>query len=618
MRKIISCGLFLPCLCLLTVSHIQAASGSINVGSFNARQELNIMQPDFLQLGVGKNGFATIGSQSGQWLASQAAQINVSGGALGLFSKYELPAGGSMAIDPSTPHPALPGADAIVFAPNSLLLVNGRQAPYTSDGAITSQNPATVQIGSNAKLMLTNVSSGRTYHVLGDSITAQYADATAWAGRNAMTDSHLLMPELASNLPGFYRIVPRKAEEVYPPLDGELGGIINGGLAPAPPVQPGESPLPPDQTENAPILGTEDRHFNSGYSGVRFLSRATSVRYMDHNYDLAVTTLESASRIAIVGAVPQMLMAASSMQSDAALDRISLAGQNPAAENEPYGEHAFNLWATPLFRASHGFDLHANNYTFDFSGSLGGMILGADWNFEQHFRLGLYLAAGGGYAQSGGDLAFTTNKMGFAGAGLYAAWFEKDFSLGADVNYTTASNSLRQELPDSMEMRDLQGELTARALSAQMRAEYAFNFQNWRLLPHAGVRLLYCHTDSYSIYSNGATMDGSAIDQSIWLFPAGLTLKGNFHTENGWCLSPLLDVTLTPAAGEIEASTRIFFTGTYRDAVLRTQTRDFFTASGRLGLQAEKGPFSFELYGQLEAGFRTSGQSVQANFIYKF
>ncbi|MDE5833762.1 MAG: hypothetical protein K2H64_12445, partial [Desulfovibrio sp.] len=217
------------------------------------------------------------------------------------------------------------------------------------------------------------------------------------------------------------------AENVYSGLDGEIGDVIEEGVG-------GE------------IIGSEKDHFNSSYAGVRFLSRVGSVKYMVHDYNLAIRTLESAVRMAILGAIPQMTYAANAAAR--ASERRSSLSASPEIMSVTRGEDAgaltYSLWLTPLYASTAGFDPHANNYGYDFAGRIGGLVIGADISRPGVYRAGVDLSVGGGYSQSGGDQAKTVNNMSFWGAGLNGALYFGNFALSGDARYTASSNYLRQ------------------------------------------------------------------------------------------------------------------------------------------------------------------------------
>lgn len=380
---------------------------------------------------------------------------------------------------------------------------------------------------------------------------------------------------------------------------------------PVEPIEP--APIAPGPE---PVLGTEDRHFFSPYPGVRYLSRVGSVKYMDHDYNGAVKTLESSSRIAALAAVPQFARNVNQAISRNALDRAFF--ETGAPTREEIYESGITAWMLPLYQSLNGYGLRANNFNYCYNANIGGVALGLDRVFGKNLRLGLDAAVGGGYSQSGGDLAKTTNNMAFWGIGLYAGWQMGGFQAAADVHHVSTHNSISQELPRSLQMKDLKGDFTARALSEGIEFAWNIPFENFNLRPHAGVRHMWIHTDNYSVYSDGAVLDGQAIEQSIWTFPAGVKFSGAYGFANGWTLAPALDLFVQPAAGYLNARSTIYYTGTLRDATLRTRTGDYFQAGGKIGIEAQCQNFGLGLGWQMLAGPHTTEHVVSGLLKLEF
>ena len=97
------------------------------------------------------------------------------------------------------------------------------------------------------------------------------------------------------------------------------------------------------------------------------------------------------------------------------------------------------------------------------------------------------------------------------------------------------------------------------------------------IIPHLGVRYMYVSTDSYDVKSNGTVMRGDEMNQNIWTFPIGVTFSKQVETGNGWYVKPNLDLGIIPATGDIEARSKIRFTGTGTKAELDTHTMDYLS-----------------------------------------
>lgn len=375
-----------------------------------------------------------------------------------------------------------------------------------------------------------------------------------------------------------------------------------------------------DNASEAGALGTDDKHLNSQDGGVRFLSRVVSREYGSSNLQHDAVDIESLTRIAVVGAVPQMTFAISDAASRAVagrLDASSHADTQLASSNEK-GEGAA-VWAMPLYQKVKGNGLKGGNYELGGHGWVGGMALGVDYTFANAVRAGVMVNAGAGEAEDGGDFDRTTNDVTFWGLGAYVGWRLGDFGLSSDVQYTHTRNDIGQFMPAEMQMGDLSTNIHAKALSMGLHAEYKFSAKWMDIVPHLGVRFTHLMIPNYTVQSGGLTvMDGANMYQNVWSFPVGVTFTKDFALENGWAFTPLLDLRVTPRAGDIDARSRVSFTGVPGSAITETQTMDDITYGGTVGLEFSKDNMKLDFSYSLDAGEDVSSHGFFARWSWKF
>ena len=556
---------------------------------------------------VGANAAVGLGTSDPDWIirqfdAADGSSLGPVTSALAVATPQKLSELPGIVVDGSlTAAPASVAREKAVFAPGSLLVVSAAAADKGGAGAL-SDGEFDVQPG--AKLYIPDAVKGGTYRVLNG--TGAYADATSWNGANLASGTPLLdlvrLPEF-----GMIGTLQVSSESVFTKLHPSLVNMLDKAFA-------------------ADLIGPG--HADSDSAGIRFLSRAISREYIANNGRLAATTIESAARMAVLGAVPQMTMAANQAASNAMGQRsgaepgggVQAMGEDGAPVDDAEGlhRHGWALWAMPIFQSTNGFGMTAGNWNMDFSGNLGGLAVGCDYTFENALRLGVSLNMGGGYARGSGDLAGTTNSMGFWGLGAYGGWQAGNLGLSADVAYTSAYNSLKQGLPAGMDMRPLKSDVSSWALGAGVRAEYRIPTPWLDVAPHAGARYLYLHTCGYDAKSNGTVLEGESMRQNIWTFPVGLMFSRELALPQGWRCRPMLDFSVIPAAGDMDAKGDVRFTGTGMDCDLETQIMDHITWRGALGVEFSGGDLALSLSYSFQGGLKTSAQGVMASFSYQF
>lgn len=483
-------------------------------------------------LNAGRNSIVGLGSGSlaaaqkglADWEARTGGSFGGSVKAvLGISSPQTLTGTGALNVDgsfTSSSAPAVSGGEAR-FAGDSLLITDAsteRDGKAALSGTGSAGSRLTAESG--AKLY---ISGGRAGDTL--TVTSAFPDtdvaSDAWKGSNLTLDSALLAVTSAGTEGDSYVVRLRAAD----------------------------TPLPDPAKDTAEDgIDTESPH-----PGVRFISRAYSRAYGAPGN----AAVEGAERLPVLGSVPQLTLAANRAAGSAVTERTSLASPGGDLSSmtalSPDSRRTWSLWALPIYQSINHYGLDAGSLDADTSGSLGGITVGADCTFDSTLRLGADLSVGGGWAEGSGDFSRTTNNMTFWGAGLYGGWTRGAFGLSADVHFTSSFNSLKQELPSSMRMADLEADITSRALSAGIRAEYRFSAGDVRIIPHAGVRYTNLTVDGYDADSGGTVLEGDGFSQDLVFFPAGVAFEMPLETKSGWRFLPRADFAVVPAAGDIRA-----------------------------------------------------------------
>lgn len=593
----------------------ETSSGSLTVGKLTLGGGVLTCDPDFSSggspstgelsfvsgvdgtLNAGRNSIVGLGSGSlaaaqkglADWETRTGGSFGGSVKAvLGISSPQTLTASGAINVDgsfTSSSAPAVSGGEAR-FAGDSLLITDAsteRDGSAALSGTGSAGSSLTVESG--AKLY---ISGGRDGDTL--TVTSAFPDTNvasdAWKGDNLTLDSALLTVTSAETQGDSYVVRLRAAD----------------------------TPLPDPAKDTAKDgIDTE-----SPYPGVRFISRAYSRAYGAPGN----ATVEGAERLPVLGSVPQLTLAANRAAGSAVTERTSLASPGGDISSmtalSPDSRRTWSLWVLPLYQSINHYGLDAGSLDADTSGSLGGITLGADCTFDSTLRLGADLSVGGGWAEGSGDFNRTTNNMNFWGAGLYGGWTRGAFGLSADVHFTSSFNSLKQELPSAMRMADLEADITARALSAGIRAEYRLRAGNVTVIPHAGVRYTNLTVDGYDADSGGTVLEGDGFSQDLVFFPAGIALEMPLETESGWRFLPRADFAVVPAAGDIRAREDVRWTGLGKSYSVSTQDMDQVSYTAQAGIGCGKDNFSVSVNYALQAGFTTEGHSVFAELRWEF
>ena len=525
-----------------------------------------------------------------------SGSVTVASGTTSLGSGYTQD-NGSLAVNGGATLESLGTMDIsggkVTFDDESNIVVNGSK--ITEQAAIKLSGSAVLDVAEGANLLISDAVDGQSYNIVDKG-----SSATADTWQNVASTSNLI--ELSMDENGDVKGSAKDAANVLPGLSSDIASQVNG------------------------ITSIANRT-NSEYAGVRFLARATDSRYLGNDTKAAVSTIESAARIAFAGAVPQMTKMASDAATNAVVNRLGFANPDNGAkamnvDGKLVDDKALGLalWIAPLWSNQTGFGMEAGNLDYGYNANLGGISLGADYTWASNIRAGLMFNIGGGYAESaGGDLSETTNSMTFWGVGAYGGWEYKNLAVMADVSYTSTWNSVDQDVDHRMGMGDLEADIQASAISAGLRFEYKLETQYLDLIPHVGARYMSINTWGYDVETNGGTvLEGDGFQQNIWTFPVGITFSKELEMNNDWYFKPSVDFTVIPAAGDIKAKEDVRFTGLPYSTEIETQMMDYFTWQGGVGLEFGNDNMSVGVNYTLQAGQNSTGHGVFGMFRYEF
>ncbi len=509
-------------------------------------------------------------------------------------------------------NPPPPSKTNISFGDNAVLSINARNAvdsiPYVAMGAEEAN-------ADKLKLDIVNASQAQIIMVFKDGATTNYNSGKWITFDNALLSAILLEDGRV--------LVLQNSKSVTDALPKV--GYKSAGLA--------------ESASQSHQIGTADKFVDSSIGGVRFLSRAIARDYVYGGKD-AVKAIESISRLSTIAAVPQMAMGANIAGVNAVNQRTTIAMPTDAMQSvhkdtgtginagddipglsdvNGYEKNGFAMWVMPMWQSNKSFGMNAGNFKVDTRARIGGVAIGADYTIEQAIRLGLTFNIGGGHATGSGDFAETTNNMDFWGIGAYAGWTWNNFGLTADVTYTSTSNDIKQEMHPDFRMGDLKSEVRASAISTGIRGEYKIATSALDITPHVGVRYMNLTTNGYDVKSNGLKIQTSeSAHQNIWTFPVGVQFAKSFDMNNGWYVKPSLDLSIIPAAGDIEAPNDIRFTGISGATSMETQTMDRVSYGGQVGLEFGNDNMKLGMNYNLQMGAHSTNHGVFGTLRYEF
>lgn len=272
------------------------------------------------------------------------------------------------------------------------------------------------------------------------------------------------------------------------------------------------------------------------------------------------------------------------------------------------------LWANALGQHVDGSDYDFSGSKADIDGYNTGFIFGADLAMNNGFRYGAAFAYQNANVDSNGSVVKTSNEADAFSVSLYGAKNFGAFNVIGTASYTRVNSDLEQSLPG--QFASLHGKHTMDASndiwSVGLKGEmYVGLTDSMALVPYVGVRAVSMKTDSDSSKMGGSNAFHYDTDTATQVqFPIGVALQANTDL-GGWNARGVVDLSVTPVAGDKDVDTTITAFGLNARDITTTEFSDDVTGAIRIGGGAEKDNFSFGG----NVGVSTGG-SRDANVIF--
>ncbi|MFI3272286.1 MAG: autotransporter domain-containing protein [Pseudomonadota bacterium] len=383
-------------------------------------------------------------------------------------------------------------------------------------------------------------------------------------------------------------------------------------------------------------------------AGERFIGRVTDGdRIVDQKEQ--VKNLEGTAKTTFVAAIPQIALSVSNSFSSALENRTSISSgasqgvtmrrddngqwaQSDMSTHEREPQYGASLWAIGHHEHQDG-SFGTGNFDAEYHATFTGVSFGGDYAFSPNFLAGIAFHVGSGNVHSTGDFSGTTNDFDYTGAGLYAAYMNRNFALHADVAYTMLTNDIGRALPASVKasdkdlglgegtrtLSDLTADNDTTALTAGLRAEYAFSANRFNLIPHLGIRATHISSKAYDLKSGSETVIAMRdMDATIYQAPVGLTISTLRTFDNDWTMRPYADISLIAAFGDLEATQSMTFTGLTTEVSLDADIADALSGRATVGLEFYNDDFVFGANGFYQGSQSLRSVGVNVNVAYTF
>lgn len=287
--------------------------------------------------------------------------------------------------------------------------------------------------------------------------------------------------------------------------------------------------------------------------------------------------------------------------------RLSFTQDNITGEPKVNEDGA--IWAKYIHN-KHDLDDMASSFgSINSSSDFDGATIGVDFAKKGKVQSGIAFSYGDGDSHGMG----INNDFDMWGVTLYGNVKNDDTNVIADIGFSESDN----ELTGSAMGKRIKADRDVSVFTVGVRAEKLYTNGNTQIVPYTGLRYYNVDPDSYTAYYDGAKFGEYDADrQNIWTLPLGVSLRNETVTENGWRLTPKVDVAYIWAFGDTDNSFDLN-TGSGVDNFEYT-VMDSGSWLGSVGFEAGKGDWNFGLGYSYQKGSHAEANKWFVNAEYSF
>lgn len=496
---------------------------------------------------------------------------------------------GGIKVDGSLTHVSdskdLAAANTATFAAGSLLMVAG-DAALTMDGALKAGGTATITI-SNGSAATLKVDSGAKLYIADAQADKQYTIVSGFTNSgSAVTDggwngTNLLLNKLVKG----------------------SGSYSSGSFTVSTQKVKASEALPGVALPN--ILDAMSSQTDSPYAGIKYLSNAISGLNSNAQTLAAVNSFAQGAENS--GATRTGALAALDLGT-AVQEHLSLA-KAAAEQSGGFGKAAVDtadnggIWAQYI----HNKDKVDNMGGVSYDGQYNGVIIGGDFADRGKYSSGMAFSYGSGDSTG----SASKNEFDFWGLSYYGGIQNGDTNLIFDVGYSKTSSDVKGVI---------KAEPDTQVISMGIKGEKLIsNGHGTSYVPYAGLRYMNIDTDSYNGSIDGKTAAHYSTDKAdLWLLPVGISISHESVTASGWKVRPTADIAYVWTLGDKNIAMDITVPGVNATDRLGYDIMDSGFFVGKLGLEAEKGDWTYGLGYACQKGSHAQNSKFMLNVTYSF
>ena len=298
-------------------------------------------------------------------------------------------------------------------------------------------------------------------------------------------------------------------------------------------------------------------------------------------------------------------------------DRLSFNCGHSAPHKGGHGVGLFeegsgaDIWAEYVHGKDKVEDMPSSAGATSYEGQYNGFVMGVDFKKVNKFQSGIAFNYGEGDTNSVGNDVRTHSDYDFWGVGYYGSIHNDDSNVIFDISYAQTDSDVTQN--NSGTAFEANPETTT--WSAGVKLEKLYQNENVQIVPYTGLRYMSIDADDYS--TRNGEFYYSMDRQDIWLLPLGVSIRQEIANDNGWTVSPRVDLSYIWAFGDTNSNMEVKspFAGVSQ---LGYDVMDDGSFLGLVGIEAHKGQWGYGVAYSYQKGDHSESKKWYVDVNYSF
>jgi len=247
-----------------------------------------------------------------------------------------------------------------------------------------------------------------------------------------------------------------------------------------------------------------------------------------------------------------------------------------------------------------------------YEGSYDGIVMGVDFKKVNKFQSGIAFNYGEGDTNSVGTSARTHSDYDFWGIGYYGNIHNDDSNVIFDINYAKSDSDVTNK--NLAATYEASPETTT--WTAGVKVEKLYQNENVQIVPYTGLRYMSIDADDYA--TKCGTFNYKMDRQDIWLLPVGVSIRQEIANDNGWTVSPRVDLSYIWAFGDTDSNMEFATAFNNKVTNIGYDVMDDGSFLGLVGIEAHKGQWGYGIAYSYQKGDHSESKKWYVDVNYSF